>query len=284
MRDVDQIELLRDLPTDRVRGDWHHYRCFKCDDRSEHLGVNWVLGRVRCLRCGFRLRLGTGGESSHQAPVKAPEDLSDRLSWVENPQSYMDRAITKYMVERGMPAPGQETGWGYGRKDAVGRVVFTARDQNGTILYLQHRSCSQGSSRYLSSGPFPRLDFYPLNRCSSSLLILVEGPTDCQKVRKAMPSLWSAPAWGLDSLGKLFLQDLSNAVEKLGLSTILIWPDNEQIADSGWKKARLKLAWQLGINIRVVGYPKKPYFKDPGSLPLAAIRKLVHSALAKEQP
>lgn len=255
-----QLEELRASPPVHSRGEWNHYRCFMCDDKSAHLGIHASNGWVKCLRCGFSYALET---KLSAPPVRSKCGISLTTMFSEEKDSNrpLDVSIEKYMCSRGLPNP--HVGWAYGRGVAVGKVVFPIRDETGAVVYVQYRGIVKGDRYRSPVGSTPRLDFYPVTDLNAPdhTLILTEGPVDSLRVRQ-VSNMWASPAFGMTVN---YMADLHRAMVGTGLKRVLIWLDAERGAEIKANRMMRDIRRELGLKVTVVSW-RVLDDADPGAI------------------
>ena len=239
---------LRELeakPCLNTRGDWLHYACIFCDDKSSHLGINAATGAVRCLRCGFTFSL-----QDIKKRLKGSRVSLNSYPYLQNVteakgDSFLDVSVYRYMVSRGVE--NTSLGWRYGRGELTGCPVFPAFSIDKQIHYAQWKVIDKkGDYGYRSpTNSKPRLDFFPaFNSYNTNTLVLVEGPIDALVVRK-LTRIWCSPIYG----GKptaLFMFDVHKAVQRFNIKEVIVMLDREKIPMTKSRGITLRMK-RLGI-------------------------------------
>jgi len=252
------VDLMSQVSS-RISGDWHHYRCFKCDDHSNHLGINVVTGAVKCLRCGFKFSLNGKGASTPHVLDSIDYSLFSMEHAGPNDESGMfpfDNQVVKYMASRDVVS---KTGWGYGRGNLTGKPVFPAVDKDGMVNYIQWKT----TDRYRSmKHTVPRFDYYPILYMAPkirSVIILVEGPIDAHVTRQHT-GLWCSPMYGTNP-GPFFMRDLFQAYSLYSVEKVLLMLDNDSTGQSKMYYFYWKLKLEYGITVEMVNIRGRA--KDP---------------------
>lgn len=220
-----RIKSLQTQEPLNTRGDWDHFQCFMCEDKSGHMGINRITGQIKCLRCGFTASVQGSGHKSIKIKAK-PSIFDNTFVKIPMADSVLDQNIWKYMTGRGIEGAHK---YGFGRGDLRGNVVFPVYGLNRKVVYLQYRKIS-GEGRYRSlPNTDPRLNFYDVVHAglSPTMLILVEGPVDsCAMTQNT--GIWSSFVGG-KTIHSTILHDIRQA-KKMGLKRILVWLDSERSA------------------------------------------------------
>jgi hypothetical protein len=251
---------LAEQPPVRVRGEWKHYRCPYCSDKSAHLGIHATTGRVRCLRCGFAAWLDTKikhvGVRVGHAPVY--HDCFDTT--ILYPRK--DEPVREYMRSRKITT--QSTGWFYGRKQLLGCAVFPSFDERGHVWYMQAKPIVPAVGRYFSMpNAIPNLDHWPmLNKYDTSSLVLVEGPIDALWIRQCL-HLWASPLYGTTPAHQL-LECVCRASRKYGVKRVFVMFDRESHATRSARRIARKLR-MYGLKADAV-VPDKMDERDPAEM------------------
>lgn len=253
------LKSLLDIPSKKIRGDWHHYTCFMCDDAGTHLGINIANGSVKCMRCNFRYHFDLSligvepqdniRSDTHGINTYRGESPYNKYSTDTKDMPIMDAGVDYYMKEiRGIRGP--EVGYSYGRGIAVGCPVFNCYGIDNNINYLQFRKTDDaGNGRYCTAerGMEPRVDFrQPHINVSTSTLIVVEGPISSLATRQAL-DMWTTYNNGV-SLKHSICRDIEDGVNIFGLRRVLVWFDDEPLAQNQAEILVGVLRNQYGVN------------------------------------
>lgn len=253
----------------KPRGDWRHLSCPSCGDRGTHLGLNIRTGHIVCIRCGLASHATWIDKSAVFKHVRKedPEFNSYYTHGAESNMSMLDHDIAEYAASRKMDISDNQLA--FGRRGAVGCLVFIQYDANETPIYIQWRSLQDHMYRAIPNTR-PRLNMYG----RSDILVLTEGPVDAIRVRMAT-GLWTSPLCST-KMDANYNIDILMANPRM----VIIMMDNDDAGRGGAPKVALKLT-QMGINNRVVHYsPSEP--KDAGDMTDDQIVKVISRCITAE--